>query len=537
MPTHQKQKNKSFLLISFLAVLSFIFYWASLPPLNLSFLVWLVPICWGLIINHNAATKFQNIVCGLFFYLSCTAFWFITVYWVGYISRIGWVILSFYLALWGVVFIFTTKFIVRSLRIPIYCIAPIVWCSTEWLRKNCFGGFSFASLEHSQYQNVLIIQISDIIGEYGLGMVIVFVGTCVSSYFIENNQSPTMTVPFERYMIQKILPLGGAFVAVIFMIFYGYVRLHVDINKNNNENLPSLQIALLQGDVADSSVERQMFDQYKSLSAHIAHEADVIVWPELSLPVSYHLFHPDFIPKGWESVPADEIKKMVFEKQNENKKYFFTLIENFNGFLILGCPVKRFGTSGQPQKIFQYNSAIVVSPTNETIFNYDKKHLVMFGEYLPLKNILSNYFQWTPFYTEFDFGSENKFFRILKNNNKQKDYQPFQMDHSFIICTNICFDSSLPHYIHNQIQTQRLQGHHVDILINLSNNTVFRHSSQIDLHLATHVFRAVENRKPYLSVTEGGYSVWINKNGRIINQKHLGNAVIKAVIKKNLFFI
>jgi apolipoprotein N-acyltransferase len=55
------------------------------------------------------------------------------------------------------------------------------------------------------------------------------------------------------------------------------------------------------------------------------------------------------------------------------------------------------------------------------------------------------------------------------------------------------------------------------VLINISNDGWFRFSPQIEQHLATHVFRAVENQMYYVTATNGGFSAIISPYGTIEN--------------------
>jgi len=80
---------------------------------------------------------------------------------------------------------------------------------------------------------------------------------------------------------------------------------------------------------------------------------------------------------------------------------------------------------------------------------------------------------------------------------------------------NICFESSSGSLIRRQIIQLKELGKDPDLLINLSNDGWFHHSSQIEMHLATHVFRAIENRKPYLVATNGGFSVGLDGSGKL----------------------
>src|SRR5690606_19483170 len=57
-----------------------------------------------------------------------------------------------------------------------------------------------------------------------------------------------------------------------------------------------------------------------------------------------------------------------------------------------------------------------------------------------------------------------------------------------------------------------------DILVNLTNDGWFWGSSELDMHLACGVFRAVELRKPFLIAANTGFSAWIDSTGNIRQQ-------------------
>jgi apolipoprotein N-acyltransferase len=65
-----------------------------------------------------------------------------------------------------------------------------------------------------------------------------------------------------------------------------------------------------------------------------------------------------------------------------------------------------------------------------------------------------------------------------------------------LISPNICYESVLPHVIRRQINTLQAEGKEPDVLVNLTNDGWFWGSSELDLHLACGIFRAVECRKP-----------------------------------------
>jgi apolipoprotein N-acyltransferase len=69
--------------------------------------------------------------------------------------------------------------------------------------------------------------------------------------------------------------------------------------------------------------------------------------------------------------------------------------------------------------------------------------------------------------------------------------------------------------IRGQVNTLTAEGKEPDILINLTNDGWYWGSSELDMHLACGVFRAVECRKPLLVAANTGFSAWIDADGRI----------------------
>ena len=72
------------------------------------------------------------------------------------------------------------------------------------------------------------------------------------------------------------------------------------------------------------------------------------------------------------------------------------------------------------------------------------------------------------------------------------------------------------------------------MLVNLTNDGWFWGSSELDMHLACGVFRAVECRKPLLIAANTGFSAWIDGNGRIVKQgKRREKDVILARVQRD----
>ena len=79
---------------------------------------------------------------------------------------------------------------------------------------------------------------------------------------------------------------------------------------------------------------------------------------------------------------------------------------------------------------------------------------------------------------------------------------------------SICFEDTIPHVIRESF-TDPDAAAHPDVLLNLSNDGWFHGSSELDMHLAMGVFRAVENRVPLARAVNTGLSALVDGNGEI----------------------
>jgi apolipoprotein N-acyltransferase len=69
------------------------------------------------------------------------------------------------------------------------------------------------------------------------------------------------------------------------------------------------------------------------------------------------------------------------------------------------------------------------------------------------------------------------------------------------------------------------------VLVNLTNDGWFWGSSELDMHLACGVFRAVECRLPFLIAANTGLSAWIDGDGRIVDRgpRHSADTLLAEV--------
>ncbi|MBR5758989.1 MAG: hypothetical protein IKX88_10395 [Thermoguttaceae bacterium] len=496
-------------------------------------------------------------------------FWLFTVVWVSYphpITTVGWVVLSGYLAFYLPLYIGLCRAMNRMLRAPIWLASPICWVAIEWVRNRMLGGFSFAGLSHALYDVPMFIQIAEPLGEYGVGAAIVLIGALLGEAFTRRLNADGKGA--ERRAVRYV---SLAAIVLLCVLIYGSSRLsYFDGLESDarDAGFPSLKIALLQDSTQyrfppPKGLNKEVSDKYRALAFRAAREEggyDLIVWPEgcysgyfFDADDDYNALINSFdtIKVGSETLDASQIAEkypkyaalegaarldaqdgliFVRDKMISQRRGMLKMTAKLGATALLGTASAVFDQAGVPTT---HNAAVIVpyvgdetlvdqidpaeltqAPTSSLVNEdslafrrYDKIHLVLFGEYIPFLKYLPDSWEIKAVCAENVLGRGRgpSAFRV----------SPRESAARFILAPNICFESSIPHMIKAQIQEYKAADADPDVLVNVSHDGWFRCGKETDMHLATHVYRAIENRRSVISATHGGFSAWIDPAGRI----------------------
>lgn len=471
-----------------LAFLGAVLLWASLPPLDLWPLAWIAPVPWIVLIRRKQLDSRRPYTV---LYLAGLVFWLGTLHWLRlphWATSFGWLALSLYFACYAPLFVGLSRVAVHRLSIPLMIAAPVVWTGLELARAHVLTGMSMASIAHTQYRWLGLIQVSDLVGEYGVTFLLVFVAAAIARMLPCDDQ---------RRVFWPLLPIavlvGGA-------LFYGHFRMAAAHPTSGP------QIALIQGSIdvtmqyAQGTNER-MFKEYYELSRGAVEKhptIDLVVWPESMFGEPLVSF--DANAKRPAGYPGDDagFHKWLQQFADRERSMLVTTARALGKPMLVGLAAFHFGAQGEQN----YNTAVYVDRTGRQLGRYDKIHLVMFGEYVPLADYLPWLQALTPLPTSARPGEKPVAFTLGKAR----------------IAPNICYESVLSHVIRRQVNTLAAEGQEPDILINLTNDGWFWGSSALDMHLVCGVFRAVECRKPLLIAANTGFSAWIDGDGRIVDR-------------------
>jgi len=311
-------------------------------------------------------------------YLLGVLFFGSTLWWFIHVTLPGMILLVLYLSLYFAVFGWCSSLFSHRLSpLARLFFLPSLWVALEYLRGWLFTGFGWVTLGHSQYKNLMMIQIADITGSHGVSFVVVMTNVLLKEFCgIFSHRKKTSEAR-----------LGFALAVGLIMLFvyaiYGFVRLHT-LKVNPGPSVAVIQANIAQSEKWEGSRWPGIMKKYRYLTREAAADhPDLIIWPETAFP--------GFI---WEA------PELFLDLQTQMR-----LLETP---LLLGIVTQRRDLAprgnnsrdsaprdssrrARPEDLAPrdeyHNSALLISSTGRVDQEHDKLHLVPFGEYVPLRGI------------------------------------------------------------------------------------------------------------------------------------------------------
>ena len=477
-----------------LTLASSLLCWLAFPPVGWGLLAWIAPIGWLLPIGWQElpGRRPYRVV-----WLAGLVFWLLAIHWIRLphqLNYIAWAILAGYLACYLPAFVALSRVGVHRLRLPMWLVAPVVWTGLDYVRAYMINGFSMGSLAHTQIKFPWVIQIANLVGEYGVTFLIVLVAAVLT------NLLPTGEPWRPR---PRLLPFLPAAILLLATLAYGYLQ-KVDLVVEQKLPLPGPRIALIQGNTpADwkSDPERQIsiMQEYSTLSEEAVEQSkkkddrgvDLIIWPETAY--RYPLFT---ISEDFKAPPEQFPDTQVNAAKNDLKEF----VRRTESAILTGIDrVHLFPTDYGHTHFKNYNSSICINKQMQHVGTYDKMHRVIMGEYVPFAEWIPWLAQLTP---------------ITGSVSPGQQPQAFELEET-VYCPNICYETTVPHLIRRHVSELAANGTMPDVLVNLTNDAWFWGSSELDMHLACGIFRAVEMRLPLVIAANGGLSGYVDPNGTV----------------------
>lgn len=338
------------------------------------------------------------------------------------------------------------------------------WVALEHVRSVVLTGFPWATLAQTQVSNILILQTAAFAGSEGISFLIVAVNAAFADllraswphFFSGINELAATRADRMRWS------LGTVFLSAAIAFGVGWSRLS-GIDRWAGS---SLRVAVLQGNIDqymkwDKQHELNIRTAYERLLNEIkGGKPSLIVWPESSVP-------------GW--IPNEPFYLAWIQR----------LASGSGAHHIVGAVTTRAGDD--------FNAAFHFEPDGRLANEYDKQHLVPFGEYIPFGTFFR---RWIPYLGQlgvFQSGTKPVLFSI-------EDVPVFP---------TICYESIFPDLVAQGVN----QG--ARLIVNITNDGWFLDSAAPKQHLDANILRAVENGRPLIRAANTGISAVIDAQGRV----------------------
>jgi apolipoprotein N-acyltransferase len=477
------------------------------PPAGLSLLAWIGPVAWLLLVRMDRLPGRRPY---LSLWLAGSVYWLLAIQWIRlpfWANIFGLFLLATYLGAYLPVFVALSRVAVHRLRIPVWLAGAIVWTGLELVRAHFLSGFLMASLAHTQVRWPLVIQIADLGGEYAVTFLILLVaGAIAAAAPLKWIAATTPSEPGRprpgrtTSAARELLP---AALALTLSLTYGAWQSRPEAWPPAS-HLPTPRIAIVQSDMLsdwkgsperDAAVMQQQMDLSLRAKRESDRPLDLVIWPET-------MFRQPWFVRD-EKLPPPPLPDDRFVAAKDDLK---AVSELTGAALLLG--IDRVLVSSDPRtadesdyQMLVYNAAVFVDRAGEIRDHYAKMHLLPFGEYIPFAARIPALAAYAP---------------ITGNSLWGEGPAAFTQD-EVIYSPNICYETVLPHLIRHQVRDvlDRWSAP-PDVLVNLTNDSWFWGSSELDMHLACGVFRAVEMRTPLVIAANRGLSAYVNDRGRVV---------------------
>lgn len=312
----------------------------------------------------------------------------------------------------------------------------------------------------------ILLQTAELVGERGTSFVLAIAcGFAATAIRWGLPQTPI------RRRVTKTgdarVPLAFSLAVLLVVIGYGAVRMRSI--EELRRAAPHAKVALLQPDFDamfrwEEHRASMMMDRLSALTKRAESEdVELTIWPESAYP--YTLAHGvKYSPRGQRAV----------------------LQQGAHGPVLTGAYLTKGGGVGT-------NSTILVTRTGDIGPSQDKRHLLWFGETVPLGDVFPVLRRVFARGTGLDAGTESIAF------------------HTGAIRAAVlnCYEDTLPAAGREAMEARP------NLLVNVTNDAWFAGSAEGELHLRLSVMRAIETRRDLVRAVNRGPTTWVDAAGTV----------------------
>lgn len=323
---------------------------------------------------------------------------------------------------------------------------PFLWTILEWMQSWVLTGFPWLDLGYSQTPSWLF-SLAPVGGVYLISFIVALVAACFVAVIKQRSKFAVgvvvsvIGISILADQVRWAEPAGDS-------LTIGIVQPNTPIEKKWQPGFRDGLLQRLAQQTADLNLESG---------------ADLIVWPETALPLYLQQTDTDF----WQSMVPNQAAVLTG---------------------IMDSPSIPLGSLDE-----SYNAAVLICDGKTQV--YRKRHLVPFGEYMPLRFL----FGWVLDYLELP----------MSDFSSWQGQQPLICDNGINLGLSICYEDAFA-------AEHRAHVGDATLLVNISEDAWFGDSFAPHQRLQMAQMRAKELARPLLRSANSGPSVVIDERGKIL---------------------
>ncbi len=447
----------------------------NLPDLGCLGFIAYVPLFYVLFKSTRSQSFKLSFLFGILFYLGTMHWLYKALNGFGHLpplaSILALLLLVVLLAAYFSFIFILCRWIESRLHISHFWTLPVLWVAVEWCRTHWpLGGLPWAQAGYSQWQFLEFIQSAELGGVYVATALLIWINLALV-HLIGLFSSP-------NFNVRNLLKPTIVILLLAVNLIYGLQR------KNQMSKLSAqsehFNLALLQGNIPQDEkwlLEKadEILEIYQTMTreafANENPKVQLVIWPEAAYP-----------------------HEIARDLQSHIDR-----IGDFSGDVLLGAVTYEnrglltedilYSPLGYPI----YNSALLIQKGPKLAGAYFKHHLVPYGEYIPLKEVIPFIGKLTDQMGEFVEGDE---YNLLQSGAAK-------------IGVLICYEDIFPSI------AATLTKNGANLLVNLTNDAWYGDSSALPQHLSFSAFRAIENRRSVVRATNTGMTASFDAVGKI----------------------
>ncbi len=343
--------------------------------------------------------------------------------------------------------------------------AAVVWVGVELLRGVVpWGGFPWGSLAYATVDTPLAPSVA-LAGTAGTSLLVALLGT-------------TLAWSALQLRTRAVQAIGGV-VIVAALAYAAGAAAGVAPWREAEPDAETVRVAAVQGDVPGEGMEafaerravldnhvRETHELAERVRAASAPRPDLVLWPENSTDIDPYL--------------DDSVRRDIQDAVDD-----------------IGVPVLVGGMISGDEPGDVENQSIVWQPGAGPVDHYSKRHPVPFGEYIPMRDLLAQYFERL-----------DQIPRDMVPGPEPGNLEVGGADLGVVICFEVAYDGLVRDVVRGG----------AGMLVVPTNNATYMGTGQVEQQFAISRLRALETDRYVAVVATNGISGLVAPDGTVVEQ-------------------